>query len=578
MKRVMERIKLLMLLLAMAVLSCNSGPAQQEEAQLPQVSSTYGCAPKTVDTEWYSEDNIAPLIDGLDVLHYPITTSDPEAQKYFDQGLVLSYGFNHAEAARSFYYATRLDPECAMCYWGYALVLGPNYNMGMDPGNYERAWEAIQKAVELSADATEKEKALITALAQRYVAEPLEDRRELDLAYSHEMKQLYEKYDSDPEVAALYAESVMDLYPWNLYDKNGEPHEWTPTVIALLEKVIKDYPDHPGAHHFYIHATEASNTPERAMASARKFDEGLVPGSGHLIHMPSHTYIQTGDYHKGSLANLRAVETDSAYVTTCHAQGAYPLVYYPHNYHFLAATATLEGNRDLALMGADKLAERIHPDLMNQPGWSTLQHYYMIPYFVEVKFGAWDKILDHRQQDSLIYPEAIAHYARGMAYLGKKDLPKAKVELAELELLAKEEALKEMKIWEINSMETIVDIAQKVLKGEILASEGKYDQSIALLKEAVVLEDDLNFQEPPDWFFSVRHNLGAVQIEAGHFEDAVATLEEDLRYLPKNGWAQHGLRLAYEKMEDRAKVREMEGLLKNSWATADVDITTSRIK
>ena len=575
----MKKTRFLLMLLAVALFSCkNSEPAQQEEAKAPLVTAKYGCVPKTVDIEWYKKDNIAPIIEGLDVLHYPITTNNPEVQKYFDQGLVLSYGFNHAEAARSFYYATKLDPECAMCYWGFALVLGPNYNAGMEPDNYERAWDAIQKAITVSGNATEKEKALINALEQRYMAEPLEDRRQLDLDYSAAMKKLYETYDNDPEIAALYAESVMDLYPWDLYEKNGDPKEWTPTVIALLEKVMKDYPDHPGAHHFYIHATEASNSPERALASAEKFDNDLVPGAGHLVHMPSHTYIQTGDYHKGSLANLRAVEVDSAYVTTCHAQGAYPLVYYPHNYHFLAATGTLEGNRERAYLGANKLAERIHPAIMKEPGWSTLQHYYMIPYFVEVKFGAWDKILERQLRDSLLYPQAISHYARGMAFLGKNDLPQAKTELRKLEALARDGSFKEMRIWEINSMQSVVDIATKVLKGEILASEGKFDESIIQLKEAVALEDDLNFQEPPDWFFSVRHSLGAVQIEAGKYEDAIKTLEEDLKILPRNGWAQHGLKLAYQKMEMEEKVRDMEKQLKDSWATADVTVESSRIK
>lgn len=569
------------MLLALIIFSCknkNTVPAEAKDGNLPLVSSSYGCAPKTVDIEWYKKNNIAPIIEGLDVLHYPITTDNSKAQKYFDQGLVLSYGFNHAEAARSFYYATKLDPECAMCYWGFALVLGPNYNAGMEPDNYQRAWDALQNAIEVSENATEKEKALISSLSKRYVAEPVEDRRQLDLDYSASMKELYEKYDDDPEIAALYAESVMDLYPWNLYDKNGEPKEWTPTVIALLEKVMKEYPDHPGAHHFYIHATEASNTPERAMASAEKFDNGLVPGAGHLIHMPSHTYIQTGDYHKGSLANLKAVEVDSAYVTTCHAQGAYPLLYYPHNYHFLAATGTLEGNKEHALLGAYKLAERVHPDIMKEPGWYSLQHFYMIPYFVEVKFGEWDKILERKLQDSLLYPEAIFRYARGMAYLGKKDLANAKSELNKLEVLAQDDRLKDMSIWEINSMQTIVDIAQKVLKGEILASEGKFDESLTILKEAVSLEDGLNFQEPPDWFFSVRHTLGAVQIEAGKYAEAVKTFEDDLKTLPKNGWAQHGLKLAYQKMNNHEKVSDVEAQLKDSWATADVHIESSRIK
>lgn len=572
-------MRFFLMLLAITVISCkNSEQAQQEEMNIPLISSSYGCAPKTVDIEWYMNDNIAPIIEGLDVLHYPITTKNKEVQNYFNQGLVLSYGFNHAEAARSFFYATKLDPDCAMCYWGYALVLGPNYNAGMEPDNYERAWEAIQKAKAVSGNATDKEKALISALEQRYVAEPIEDRRKLDLNYSAAMKELYETFDNDPEIAALYAESVMDLYPWNLYDKNGEAKEWTPEVITLLEKVIRDYPNHPGAHHFYIHATEASNTPERALASAEKFDEGLVPGAGHLIHMPSHTYIQTGDYHKGSLANLRAVEIDSAYVSACHAQGAYPLVYYPHNYHFLAATGTLEGNKSRAYLGSDKLAERVHPDIMKEPGWYALQHFYMIPYFVEVKFGEWDEILGRELKDSLLYPEAISRYARGMAYLGKNDLPKAKSELGKLEVLARDERLKEMTIWEINSMQTIVDIAKKVLEGEILASEGKFAESISMLKEAVALEDGLNFREPPDWFFSVRHNLGAVQIEAGNYIDAVKTFEEDLINLPRNGWAQHGLKLAYQMMEDREKVRQVEAELMESWATADVEITTSRIK
>ncbi len=566
------------MLLAVALFSCKKSEPAHLEAKVPLVTASYGCVPKTVDIEWYQKDNIAPIIDGLDVLHYPITTNNPEVQKYFDQGLVLSYGFNHAEAARSFYYASKLDPECAMCYWGFALVLGPNYNAGMEPDNYQRAWDALQKAKAVSGNATPKEKALIAALENRYVAEPVEDRGQLDLGYSAAMKKLYETYDEDPEIAALYAESVMDLYPWDLYDKNGAPKEWTPTVIALLEKVMKDYPDHPGAHHFYIHATEASNSPERALASAEKFDKGLVPGAGHLIHMPSHTYIQTGDYHKGSLANLRAVEVDSAYVTTCHAQGAYPLVYYPHNYHFLAATGTLEGNKNRAYLGANKLAERIHPDIMKEPGWSTLQHFYMIPYFVEVKFGAWDKILDRKPLDTLLYPEAISHYARGMAYLGKKNLPKAKTELNKLETLARDGRFKEMRIWEINSMQSVVDIARKVLKGEILASEGKFDESIALLREAVALEDGLNFQEPPDWFFSVRHTLGAVQIEAGKYADAIKTYEEDLRILPRNGWAQHGLKLAYQKMDNPEKVKQIEGLLKDSWANADIVVESSRIK
>ncbi|SFS55015.1 hypothetical protein SAMN04487906_0809 [Zhouia amylolytica] len=577
----MKRTPLYIIGVLFFLLSCKKESKSSEDVATveEQVTSKYGCAPKTTDADWYTTNNKAPLIEGLDVLNYPITTKNEKAQQYFNQGLVLAYGFNHAEAARSFYYATQLDPDCAMCYWGYAYVLGPNYNAGMEPDNYERAYKAIQKAKELAANASAKEKDLIAALAERYVAEPIDDRSHLDIAYSDAMKELYSKYPEDPEIAALYAESVMDLHPWDLYTKDGSPKSWTPEIVALLEDIMTKNPNHPGAHHFYIHAVEASTNPERSLKSAAMFDNGLVPGSGHLTHMPSHTYIRTGHYHKGTVANINAVAVDSAYVTACHAQGIYPLAYYPHNYHFLAATATLEGNSHWAMVGAQKLAEQIHPDIMKQPEWFTLQHFYMIPYYVAVKLGKWDDILAMELvTDTLKYPNAVQNYARGMAYLGKGNLDEAKKELAALKLKAQDESLEDMTIWGINSMSNIVQIAEKVLEAELLASEEKYDESIALLKEAVAIEDALNYQEPPDWFFSVRHHLGAVQIEAGAYEDAIATYEEDLKVLPRNGWAQQGMKLAYEKMNNKDKVSELEKLLADSWSTADITITTSRIK
>src|SRR5690606_21971723 len=278
----------------------------------------------------------------------PISTNDTLVQRYFNQGLALAYAFNHAEAARSFYYATKLDPKCAMAFWGFAYVLGPNYNAGMEDDNYERAYDAIQTAKTLSNTATQKEKELINVMALRYSAVPPEDRNALDVSYSNAMKQLYLQYPTDTEISALYAESLMNLHPWDLNDKDGTEKPWTIEIVSLLEKLMAQTPKHPGAHHFYIHAVEASTSPERSNASAKMFDDGLVSGSGHLLHMPSHTYIRTGEYHKGSLSNIAAIKADSAYVTTCHAQGAYPLAYYPHNYHFLAATATLEGNSNWA--------------------------------------------------------------------------------------------------------------------------------------------------------------------------------------------------------------------------------------
>ncbi|WPR70992.1 hypothetical protein SLW70_13775 [Flavobacterium sp. NG2] len=572
--------KIILIIVIAFVFSCKNEPQKNEKTPIEKTKkSSYGCSPQTTDSNWYLTDNKAPVFKGLDVIEYPITTKNIEAQKYFNQGLALSYGFNHAEAARSFYYATKLDPECAMCYWGFAYVLGPNYNAGMEPDNYERAYIAIQKATKLLDKATEKEKALINALAKRYVEKPVDDRSNLDIAYSSAMKKVSQKFSDDVDINALYVESIMDLHPWDLYEKNGAPKKWTSEIVSLLEKILKKNPKHIGANHFYIHAVEASNTPERGNNAAKVFDDGLIPGAGHLVHMPSHIYIRTGEYHKGTISNINAVKVDSNYVTTCHAQGVYPLAYYPHNYHFMAGTATLEGNSKWAMIGANQVSKHVHPKIMIEPGWGTLQHYYVIPYYVAVKFGKWDDILKMKLvSDTLKYPLAVSHYAKGMAYLGKKDLKKAKQELFMLEEIAKDEKLKQITIWEINSVYTLLQIATKVLKAEILASEKTFNPSIALLKDAVTIEDSLNYNEPPDWFFSVRHHLGAVQIESGKYQDAIKTYEDDLKRLPKNGWAHHGLKLAYEKMNQKKKVKDIEKLIKKSWSSADVTITTSRIK
>ena len=514
-----KRIALLLFAFSL-ILSCKK--EAPKEVEMPKVAAnSMSCAPPVVDAAWYESDNKAPLFKGMDVLEYKITTKNPEAQKYFNQGLALAYGFNHAEAARSFYYATKLDPECAMCFWGFAYVLGPNYNAGMEPDNYERAYKAIQTALKLSHNASESEKALINALSKRYVEKSVEDRSALDIAYSKAMKEVNAKFPDDININALYAESVMDLHPWDLYEKNGKPKPWTPEIVSLFEKILKKDPKHIGANHFYIHAVEASSTPQRGYAAAKFFDDGNAKSFGHLVHMPSHIYIRTGDYHKGTVANINACKVDSAYVTMCHAQGAYPIGYYPHNFHFMAGTATLEGNSKWAMFGATETAKLVHPKNMILPGLETLQHYYCIPYFVAVKFGKWDDILQMKLvSDTLKYPKAISHYAKGMAYLGKNDLRKAKAELMRLEVLANDKQLEKITIWQINSMSSIVNIAAKVLKAEILASEKNYSQSITLLQKAVAIEDGLNYNEPPDWFFSVRHHLGAVFIEAGKYNEA----------------------------------------------------------
>lgn len=566
------------LLLVACVLLFSCQEQKIESSTYQQPSSLCGGSAVS-DSAWFMSDQIAPLFDGLEGLDFKISTGDTLVQRYVNQGLMLAYGFNHAEAARSFFQATRLDPECAMAWWGYAYVLGPNYNGGMDPGNYERAFEAIQTALSHSKSATVLEQDLIAALAHRYVAEPVADRSELDISYATAMGEVYHKYPNNPDIGALYGEALMDLHPWDLWQKDGEPKAWTPEIVEVLTSVIDQFPRHAGAHHFYIHAVEASPSPELGMASSALFDEGLVPGAGHLIHMPSHIYIRTGDYHLGTVANIKAAKADSLYTTLCHAQGAYPLGYYPHNNHFLAATATLEGNKYWAIQAAAKVAAQANKQVMLQPGWGTLQHYYTIPFYVHVKFGNWTEILNQKLENpELPYPSAIQAYARGMAFLGTGNLLKAQGEAERLKKLALDPSLSDITIWDINSVTQLLEIASLVLEGEIQADQGNYESAIVQLNKAVELEDQLNYNEPPDWFFSVRHHLGAILLESNQYEEAITILEEDLANFPKNGWAHHGLLAAYTELGDEIGIEKMQTAISTSWQTADITIESSRIK
>ncbi len=562
------------------ILGCNSGSSIKEVASANDSAKQehYCCTPKTTDKDWYSDTTTAPLFDGLSGIDFKISTNSSRAQQYFNQGMMLSYGFNHAEAGRSFYQSMREDSNCAMCYWGFAYVLGPNYNGGMEADNFQRAYDAVQKALKLSVNSNEKEKALIDALTHRYAKQPPENRSELDKDYAAAMKKVYTQYPDDADIGALYAESLMDLHPWDLYEKKTkQPKSWTPEIIAVLEHLIKQNPNHPGAHHFYIHALEASATPERALQSAKLIPK-LVPGSGHLVHMPAHIYINTGDYHLATLANLDAIKVDSNYTTSCHAQGVYPLAYYPHNYHFLIATATLEGNSKLAWMASQKMRANTSLDIMQQPGWGTLQHYYTIPFYVAVKLAMWDTILAFKPEaKELIYPNAVLHYARGMAYLGKNDIAKAQLELTELTKLANDTSLKALSIWGINTTADLMQIAVKVLKAELLEKQGNSNDAIALLKEAVALEDQLNYDEPPDWFFSVRHYLGEELLKAGKFAEAEKVFLEDLKTWKENGWALIGLYTSLQKQNKTAAATTVKTRFDKAWQFADFKITSSTL-
>jgi tetratricopeptide (TPR) repeat protein len=533
--------------------------------------------PEVIDKNWYSSDKKAPLLSGQDGISFPITTKSAEAQKYFNQGLMLAYGFNHAEAARSFYEVTRLDSTCAMGWWGFANVLGPNYNAGMEPDNYQRAFEAVQKARLLSAKCTPKEKDLIEALSHRYTDNADIPRSKLDSDYMQAMRKVHKKYADDPDIAALFAESIMDLHPWQLWNTDGTMQPWTPEIVAVLEKALSSNPKHAGANHYYIHAQEMSQHPEKAMASARLL-ETLVPGAGHLIHMPSHIYIRTGLYHDGVLVNQKASLADSLYLENCHAQGAYPLGYYPHNYHFIAACGTLSGESKSAVTGAYQTANHAHRKLMLDPAWGTLQHYYTIPWYIQVKLGLWNDIIHSKAPEkNLKYPSVIWHYAQAMAVLSQNKTDEAKKHLAEIKSILTDTTLKNLTIWNINNVYDLSVIASKTVEGEISAKEKNYAKAIASLKEAVAREDALNYNEPADWFFSIRHHLGAVLIDAGKYEEAIKTYEQDLKNYPKNGWALKGLMNAYTKTGDKKRYIDTKKEFDEAWKFADIKISSSRL-
>ena len=519
----------------------------------------------------------APLFDDLGTHNFPITTNSELAQKYFNQGIILAYGFNHEEAFRSFKEVARLDSNCAMAYWGMAYVLGPNINLPMDSGVVHTAYEAIQKSISLLDDETQREKDFVMALSERYSSEVMKDRSPLDQAYSDAMRNLSNKYPDDLDAATMFAESIMDCHPWDYWLKDGTAQPWTPELLAILESVIERNPDHHGANHLYIHAVEASKNPQRGLASADKL-KFLAPGAGHLVHMPSHIYIRTGNYHEGSLANIRAVKSDEEYINQCNQQGFYPISYYPHNYHFLWATATLEGNSKTAIDAALKTSQKPPDSLMSVCGYQTLQHFAVVPLYAYITFGKWDEILNYkRPQDERPYMLAVWHYARAMAFISKDELDKAEEEIKQLEVYSSNKEIGELSIWGINSAGLLIKIAYQVSRGELEVKKKNYNSAIAHLQKAVELEDQLRYDEPPTWFYPCRQNLGAVLIEAGRYEEAQIVYEENLREIPNNGWGLFGLQQALLKQGKVSEAAEIQKKFNVVWKYSDVQLTSSRI-
>lgn len=536
------------------------------------VFGTISCKKKTENRK-LSAERMAPLLEGMGNHHFDVSLEDTLAGRYFNQAIMLTYGFNHKEAERSFRQVAELAPEHPMAWWGVALVQGPNLNLAMLPDAVPVAWKAIQKAQKTKANGTQREQDLINALARRYAENPPEDRTTLDEAYAKAMGKVAQKYPDDLDIQALYAEALMDLHPWDFWTKKGDSQPWTPKILATLESVIERNPNHPLANHLYIHATEASPNPEKALPSARRLAKA-VPGAGHLVHMPAHTYIRVGMYHEGSLANQRAVESDNQYVAQCHQQGIYPLGYIPHNHHFLWATATLEGRKKVSLEAARGTYDRVDTKIMRQPGMGLLQHYWTIPLYGYVRFGEWDKILEFPEPErDLLYPRGVWRYARGMAFVAKNQPDKATAELKELKVIAANDSLKEVII--MNHAQDLMSIATRVLEGEIAAGKKDYGSAIASLQEAISFEDQLRYNEPPDWFFPVRHNLGAVLLEAGKPAEAEQVYRADLKEFPKNGWALFGLHQSL--MAQGKDAQQVKAQFDEAWKYADIELTSTRI-
>lgn len=532
-------------------------------------------AKRDAGAEVSPDGRTAPLLEGLGDFHHPITTSSPLAQRYFDQGLLLAYGFNHAEAVRSFQEAQRLDPDAAMPHWGEAFALGPNINAAMPDSAVPLAWAAIERARARAGSATERERDYIDALATRYVSEPVADRSALDVAFADAMRDVAARHRDDPDAQVLFAEALMDTTPWDYWQDNGEPRPEAVEILERLEAVLAAHPGHPGALHFYIHSVEAGR-PHAGVPAAEKLD-GMIPGAGHLVHMPAHIYVRVGRYRDASDANERAIASDDDYVTQCHAQGLYPVAYMPHNHHFLWYSASMEGRSARSIEAAHHVAANVDPQQMRQRGMGTLQHFYSLPYFALARFGRWEEVLAEPRPDlDLVYPIGIWHYARGYALARTGRLDAADEELTALRTASADPRLDGVTIWDINTARAVLDVAAAALAGEIAAELGDLETATGAFREAVVLEDALNYDEPPPWHAPVRQSLGAVLLAAGDARGAEAAYRQDLEVHPHNGWSLFGLREALRAEGRNSEADAIGRQFEHAWSRADVELTASR--
>jgi hypothetical protein len=509
----------------------------------------------------------AVLMPGLGPVHHPVSTGNPEAQRFFDQGLSLIFAFNHDEAVRAFQRAAELDPQLAMAYWGMALALGSNYNLPPEPEREKAAYKALQKALDLAARAPEQERAYIAELAKRYSNDPQADLSKLALDYKQAMGALAERYPDDLDAATLYAESAMNLRPWQLWNKDGTPAEGTEEILAVLESVLKRHPDHIGANHYYIHAIEASHHPERALASAARF-ETLAPAAGHLVHMPAHIYNRVGDYAAAAHRNAVAAAVDEAYITSGGEQGLYPLMYYSHNLHFLAVAHAMQGRSAEALAAAEKLAAHVGPHVTAMP---MLEFFVPTSPLLMVRFRHWDAILHSPPPAAaMVITNAIWHFARGIAFTAT-----GKPESAENErqaLLKARQAVPADATWDLNSARHVLNIAQHMLEARMALAKGDRKAAVEFLSQAAPMEDALNYAEPPGWYLPVRETLGGVLLASGDYAAAEKVFRADLGKNPRSGRSLFGLQESLKGQGRSYAAELLQQELQASWKNADIPL------
>ena len=513
-----------------------------------------------------------PIFDGLGNLHHTVTakTNSTLAQQFFDQGLTFVYAFNHDEAANSFRQAAQLDPNLAMAYWGIALSLGPNINQPEDTDRGKAAYAAITKAKSLEANASAPEREYIEALANRYAPDgKMTDAQQL--AYANAMRKVTHDNPDDPDAATLFAEAMMDLHPWGLWTLDGKPVDGTPEIVATLEGVMANHPNHLGANHYYIHAVEASPDPGRAIPSAQRLPK-LAPAAGHIVHMPAHIYFRTGDYDASATANEAAIKADKVYLRERNPNGIYLEMYVPHNIQFLWASYMMEGNSRGAFKASRELNDAVPIAMVRQMPPAE----FMSPtrYFTEARYSAWDAILKEPPPPAdLTFTTGVWHYARGLALAAKNRPDDALAEKKKVDEIIV--ATPADRIVGFNTANRLLSMGSATLAGEIESAKGQHDQAIGYLKEAVAIQDALNYEEPPPWYYPVRETLGMELLAAGKTADAEQVFRDDLKQYPENGWSLNGLAICLRARNASDEAASVDARFKKAWAHADVEMPAS---